>query len=184
MYQDGEYKRCADACLCIIKNSDDDYSKSYAYTYLGNCHYQLGDLESAISDYTKAINICPEEDQIRSGLGCVYEDLGNYRKAINYHIKEVRLFPNNISGWHNLANFLVRRRKWTMAKKIYDMILHANIFDYSLSAGEYSECLYRVGSLAEELKYLEHLKNRGFTEKWIEEDYHRVKEDISKEEQE
>ena len=58
-----------------------------AYSNMGNALKEMGDLQSAINCYLRAIQINPAFADAYSNLAAIYKDSGNVNEAITYYSK-------------------------------------------------------------------------------------------------
>ena len=103
---------------------------------MGNCYHGLDKLQKALEYYTKALNM---REQLSEGsehhydmpvyknqIGIVYEDQGEYDKAVECYKDALRLLEElKITGYEdealfcrNLANVYVRQKKFTEAGEL------------------------------------------------------------------
>ncbi len=94
------------------------------YDALGSVLRGLGDLDAAIAQYLKAIQIRPTSADPHYYVGWVYQKQGNTDKAVEYYSKTVQLQPNYVPAYNNLAEILNRRGKVDEAVKICRRGLH------------------------------------------------------------
>ena len=57
------------------------------YNLKGAAHYALGNLDLAIDLYNKAISLNPKYAISYNNIGMIYQDQGNYEKALEYYSK-------------------------------------------------------------------------------------------------
>ena len=103
------YERCFEIIgYMITRITTSDYNKVKepnlnADTYLnnGNSKYNLKDYYGAISDYTKAIEIDPNNANAYFNRGNSKYDLKDYYGAISDYTKAIEIDPNNDSAYYN-----------------------------------------------------------------------------------
>ena len=65
------------------------------------------DLEQAIADYSKAIELNPDDVLAYNNRGIAYTDLGDYERAITDYYKAVELDPNYALAYYKRGNAYV-----------------------------------------------------------------------------
>ena len=136
------------------------------------------ELEEVINKMEKTLMEASNTKGVWSVLGYLYERKEEYKLAMRFFSKEIRLFPNNCIGWHRLANFLTSINRYRLAKKIFSNLLKLDKFNFYISAYQYADALYDAGSLQEELEYYQLLISQGFEETWIDDNYQKILKDI------
>lgn len=71
---------------------------------------RIGDLDSAIVFYQKAVQVDPSYAVAYNDLGVVYEAKGLIERAQESYLKAIELDPNYLSAYSNLALFYENRR--------------------------------------------------------------------------
>ena len=89
------------ACTAIIEGATDGAEIAWAYNNRGIAAAAQGDLLRAIADYTKAIELAPEDPAAWSNRGTAHAVLGDLLPALADHEKALSLAPENASAWHN-----------------------------------------------------------------------------------
>lgn len=74
-----------------------------AYTNLGVALQQMGNLESAIENYTRAITIRPDYIQVYYTLGLALRNIGDQKASIDCYRQAVKQKPNDIDALNNLG---------------------------------------------------------------------------------
>lgn len=76
-----------------------------SYYYRGRCHRDTEAYEDAIDDLTEAIRLAPQQDAKAYGMrGLVWQDLGNYHRAIADYDGAIRNDPKSADAFHNRGN--------------------------------------------------------------------------------
>lgn len=175
LFENDKYHACLKLCLESIEVDSKVY---YPWFYKGKVEYEFARFDSSIKSYETAISLGSEAINVWVAMGLSYESNGNNKFAMDCYLKEIRQFPENCYGWQILAGFLSRRGFFRIGKKILDSIVIKGVFDDSISATEYADCLYYAGTLEEELIFYERILKMNYPLDWIEENHHRVLEDI------
>ena len=90
------------ACSAIIEASTTQTDAlAWAYNNRGIAAAAKGDLLAAIADYSKAIELAPDDASAWSNRGSAYASLGDLLPALADHEKALELAPGNASSWHN-----------------------------------------------------------------------------------
>ncbi|MGA3211313.1 MAG: tetratricopeptide repeat protein, partial [Terriglobales bacterium] len=76
-----------------------------------------GELDKSVQTYQEEIENYPREAEAYVNLGLVYGDLGQYEKAVEIIRQGLRLAPNAISGYANLANYNVALQRFDEARQ-------------------------------------------------------------------
>ncbi len=86
--------------------------KARPYGIRGNAYVLLGDIDKAISDYNRAIEINPNFTEVYSNRGNIYFNLGNFKEAISDYNKAIEIdskfypaYTNRGNIYFNLGNF-------------------------------------------------------------------------------
>lgn len=80
------------------------------YRSKGVDYQRIGDLDSAVSYYQKAIEIDPGYAMAYNDLGIIYEAQGGFDMAESCYLKAVKIDPNYLSSYSNLALFYESQR--------------------------------------------------------------------------
>ena len=90
------------------------------YIRRGNRAYDEGRQQDAMKEYSKAIEIYPENVGVYIGRGNIYDDLGQYEKAIKDFDKAIELDPNYTIAYYNRGNEYKKLGEHEKAIKDYD----------------------------------------------------------------
>ena len=74
------------------------------YVNLGLAHYDKGEYDLAIAEYTKAIELDPENAVAYNGRGDVYYDKGELALAIADYTQAIKLDPQYAVAYYNRGN--------------------------------------------------------------------------------
>jgi len=78
-------------------------NKSKSLAYQAMLHQQHDDLELAISEYKKAIDLYPEDGKAVCNLGLAYAEQGKLEEAIKCYEKAIKLMPKDFRAYFNLG---------------------------------------------------------------------------------
>jgi tetratricopeptide (TPR) repeat protein len=67
----------------------------------GNGHFDKGEFEAAVADYTKAIEIEPDYSDAYNNRGLTYSDRGDKDRAIADYTKAIELKPDYAEAYYN-----------------------------------------------------------------------------------
>ena len=81
------------------------------YDALGSVLRGLGDLDAAVAQYLRAIQIRPTSADPHYYVGWVHQRQGNTDKAVQYYSKTVQLQPDYVPAYNNMAEILNRQGK-------------------------------------------------------------------------
>jgi tetratricopeptide (TPR) repeat protein len=88
------------------------------FRYLGECYTAIGDIEGAISAYTKAIKHNPSDAASLSALGCLFDEREeNPEIALMFCQESVRLSPENGLFRYRLGQLYLKENRLTEALK-------------------------------------------------------------------
>ena len=86
------------------------------FRYLGECYTAIGDVETAISAYTKAIKHNPSDAASLSALGCLFDEREeNPEIALMFCQESVRLSPENGLFRYRLGQLYLKKNRLTDA---------------------------------------------------------------------
>ena len=82
------------------------YKPAHSSTYYsrGNAKFQLKDYQSAIEDYTKAIEVEPSYGEAYYKRGFVMHSLQHFLEAITDYSKAIEIYPNYASAYYCRGN--------------------------------------------------------------------------------
>lgn len=85
-----------------LLNKDD--KNQDALIRLGSAYEELGDDQSAIAEYKKAIEIDKNVIMPWTNLAAIYKRLGKYEDAKDAYIQAIEIFPKDTQSYTNLAD--------------------------------------------------------------------------------
>ncbi len=75
--------------------------QSIVYFCRGNAYYRKGDYDRAIADYTRAIQLKPNDAEAYYNRGNAYADKGDYDRAIADYERAIQLKPDLAEAYYN-----------------------------------------------------------------------------------
>jgi tetratricopeptide (TPR) repeat protein len=78
--------------------------KERGYDYRGNAYYERRDLDHAISDYNRAVEINPKSPEAYNNRGTAYQAMGDLDKAISDYSKAILITPEDGDIYFNRGN--------------------------------------------------------------------------------
>lgn len=120
-----EYGRAltaADLAIKYLPKKDVDYT-SFAHTTRGDVYLHLGDTIKALSDYTEAIRLKPNEIQPYEDRAQVYYEQGDYARSNADYRKMIELKPGDVMGYMGIGRNANAQKQWEEAIKQFDYIV-------------------------------------------------------------
>jgi serine/threonine protein kinase/Tfp pilus assembly protein PilF len=105
----------------------------------------IGDLERGAQNFQEAVDNYPREPSGYIGLGLAYSGQGMYEKAADVTRQALRLAPDRVGPYVNLANFALALQKLdesealihqAQARKLDDAIPHLTLYDVAFLKGD------------------------------------------------
>ncbi|WP_413988713.1 caspase family protein [Labrys okinawensis] len=88
------------ACTAIIEKGGRNRNEiASAYLLRGNAHLAQGELDPAIADYAKVLELRPEDANAFHATGQAYNAKGDYDRAIANYDKAIALLPNAVYSY-------------------------------------------------------------------------------------
>ncbi len=100
--------------------------KARAYNNRGFAYVNKGDLESAIADFSRAIQIQPDDFSAYNNLANIYDKKGSLDEAIAYYTKAIKINPHNAEIYNNRANMYAKKDNLNGAIADYTKALRIN----------------------------------------------------------
>ena len=113
--------------------------------FIGASYYEnvTGELHEAAQTYQKWIASYPRDIAAHGNLGNVYAKQGQYEKAIEPYRESLRLDPDNIAVYENLANSLLALQRLDEAQQIIQQAQARKLDDYILHSALYAIAFLR-----------------------------------------
>ena len=99
-YDLGRYKEAIDTLEEALRNG---VETSMLHAALGDCYYRLEDLQTAEHEFHKAVELNPMIGSGWAGLGYVFSDRGQSKKAIKFFEKAYELEPWETEHLYSIA---------------------------------------------------------------------------------
>ena len=74
------------------------------YYEQGDEHFKAGNLDQAITDYTRALEINPRYDVAYNNRGIAYRQKGQYDQAISDYNRALKINPRLAEAYYNRGN--------------------------------------------------------------------------------
>jgi len=119
----------------IVKESYDNSQKAYQLNPdLAETHLSLGyyyywcelNYERAIKEFSKVLEIQPNNAEAVFGLGVVYRRMGNFNLALQNQLKGASLDPLSVEYSHNIAETYELLRDYGNAEKYFKRVIELN----------------------------------------------------------
>ncbi|MFE2600360.1 tetratricopeptide repeat protein [Streptomyces sp. NPDC059396] len=94
-----------------------------AWRLLGAIHAGQGRLSDALQEFQRALALYPDDALTHNLIARVYEHLGDQFTAANWHLKTVRLVPDDVDFRVTAANSLYQARRFDEALSNYEQAL-------------------------------------------------------------
>lgn len=118
----------------------------------GACYAGVGQLDIAVENYEKAIEINPDYAKAYYNLAGAFEEQNKYDKAVQAYKKSISLEPENPQAHNNLGNVYKDLEKYTDAIHSYEQALR-NQPDYIEAYYSLGSTLQDIGKLDEAIEY-------------------------------
>ena len=111
----------------LIKHLLENYPNSpILYNFYGVASKNLGDEESALASFEKAISLRPDYAEAYSNFGNFLVKIGDNHGAIQKYKKALELKPNYAEAYYNIGNALQRSKEPEQALKHYYRSIELN----------------------------------------------------------
>ncbi|MHC4072134.1 MAG: tetratricopeptide repeat protein [Planctomycetota bacterium] len=92
-----------------MKNLDKIQTLGCFFNNLGNSYSDIGNMDSALLAFERAVKINPMLSESRANLGNIYLKKDMVNKAIDQYLKALRINPNDAKTHNNLGNAYTQR---------------------------------------------------------------------------
>lgn len=114
----------------FVEQANNTYPNcAYLWVLSGDQKYLAGDLDAALAEYQKAVDLEPRLAEAQFDLGHSLDLAGKHDEALEHYLQAVGLSPGNSVYHNNLAELYFRRNSYDDALKEY-----ANVAEVPLSA--------------------------------------------------
>ena len=131
-----------------------DSNKADYFYVFGLILEQNNDLQGAILNYEKAININKFYADAYNNLGNLYQKNNFKIEALSTLEKSLYFCPNHPGAYINLGNFYLQNKDYKKAESIYQLALNNDIFQVEIYDG-FTQTLNELGKIKESLALLE-----------------------------
>jgi eukaryotic-like serine/threonine-protein kinase len=100
--------------------------------------YVTGELDKAAQTYQECIENYPREFRSYGNLGTIYGEQGQYEKAVEADRQALRLAPDNLTIYTNLANFALALQRFDQARQSIHEVQARKGDDYILRNAIYA----------------------------------------------
>ena len=126
----------------------------------GITYKDTGEVDLAIQDYNKAIELNPEFPEAYNNLGVVYDEKGEHEKAVDYYSKAIELRSYYANAYNNRG--MAYRDKGDVVHAIFDFSFAILLKSDDASTYYYrGEALLRIERWKEARADLKESNNRG-----------------------
>lgn len=134
LFEQGQYENAIKEFSVVIS---DNQSNALLYYYRGGAQENNGNIEAALEDYQKAIELKPNFilPYSRSGLACAKQQ--SYEKASEFYQKSVELGDQAITTHYNYGVVLMNLGRSEEAKPVFENLLSLD--------ENYSDACYHLG---------------------------------------
>jgi tetratricopeptide (TPR) repeat protein len=102
----------AEAIYVATQATQRDSSNPEAWALLGQAKYRWGEIEDAIYEYKRAINLRPNEASYYFDLGCVYESTERWSEALQQFQRAVQIDPSVPMYRAGIGILLIKNEKY------------------------------------------------------------------------
>lgn len=153
-----ELERYEEAIQNYLITLELDDPTAFVYVRTGECYQKLGDLETAVKYFKKAVHEDPLLDKGWLLLTNLFQEDKQYQKAINYITKAIQIDEENSFYWRKFAELNLKLNFYEEAVNAYKKCIELN--DVSLeNYVALSDILLFLGEFKEALKIIIKAKN-------------------------
>ncbi|BAZ02770.1 tetratricopeptide repeat protein [Tolypothrix tenuis PCC 7101] len=138
-----EYKEAEAAINEAIKLSP----RAVFYTNRGVLYYEQNQWELALTDYTKAIQINPQDALTYNNRGNLYSALNQWKLAFDDYAKAIQMNPQYADAYYNRGILYKNQEQWELALADYTQAIRIN--------SQFAQAYNNRGVLYSELKQWE-----------------------------
>jgi len=120
LYSNGQIQEALDTAGALIK----DYpNEAILYNISGACYAILGQLDTAVKRYEKALEIKPDYADAHNNLAITFQELGQLDAAVKCYDQALAIKPDYAEAFNNLGIVLKELGQLDTAVKSYEKIL-------------------------------------------------------------
>ena len=101
LFDDKNWDELIPICTEIIELEKEPRAKARAYTQRGGAYRGKGDYDREIADFTKGLELSPNDADIHSLRGYAYRGKGDYDQAIVDFTKAIEYKPNDVLAYYD-----------------------------------------------------------------------------------
>jgi Tfp pilus assembly protein PilF len=144
LYSNGQIQEALDTAGALIK----DYpNEAILYNISGACYASLGQLDTAVKRYEKALDIKPDYADAHNNLAITLQKLGQLDEAVKSYEQALVIRPDYAEAFNNLGIVLKELGQLDTAVKSYERILAIK--------PDFAEAHYNLGITLQELGQLD-----------------------------
>ncbi|MBR9705243.1 tetratricopeptide repeat protein [Candidatus Pacearchaeota archaeon] len=121
----------------------DDLEDSLPYHNRGDINRELGNLEEAVKDYTKGIEVDPEAFPVYNNRGLALLELGNFSEAILDFTRSIQLFPHEVF-YNNRGSAYLLLEEYDKAIEDFNEAIDFNEDNVSITSLSFRGDCYRL----------------------------------------
>ena len=170
--EENPLKRIELFTTCIEKEYNSPLNMAIGYYGRGQAHYTTGDLDGALRDYDKSIELNPKYAESYVFRGILYNDLKHFKKAVQDFTSAIDLSGDNLYAYAHRAAAYANINEYSLAILDYDKVLELDpkfTKAYTFRAFAYLELELFEDAMADYNKVVEldpqafgAYRNRGF----------------------
>lgn len=102
--------------VCMLVDREDIFETNWeAVSYRGECYYQLGRYQEALTDFQQTIHLDGTDANQYNDRGRAYQGLGIVQNAIEDYVKTIEMEPEHPYVWGHLGEVYIQEGKWEKA---------------------------------------------------------------------
>jgi eukaryotic-like serine/threonine-protein kinase len=115
-----------------------------------------GELDKAAQTFQREIESYPRDSRAYSDLGTVYDEQGQYEKAVEVQRQTVRLAPDEVSPYENLSSSTIALQRFGETRQVLDQAPERKMDHYLFHSGSYGLAFVQAdtAAMAEQEKWL------------------------------
>ena len=162
LYSNGKIQEALGAVEVLIKSYPND---PFLYSISGACFVGLGQLDSALKSYEKALTIKPDYAEVHYNLGVTLQELGQLDAAVKSYEQALAIKSDYADAYINLGITLKNLGQLDAAVKSYEQAIAINP-NYAKAHNNLGNALDDLGKLDAAVKSYEQALaiNPGFAE--------------------
>ena len=140
LYSNGQIQEALVAVGALIKSYPND---PFLYSISGACFVGVGQLDTALKSYEKALAIKPDYAEVHYNLGVTLQELGQLDAAVKSYEKALAIKPDYADAHNNLGNIFL---------ELNELNLAIDHFEWAVAySPNYAEAYNNLGAVFQEL---------------------------------